>query len=47
MGNPIYGGPDKPWEETAALVVKRVPQIEQVDSKMVSASVRKAAEEMD
>ena len=45
VGNPIYG--DMEYEQVAPLVVKRLPQIEQVDSKMVSASIRKAAEEMD
>ena len=45
LGNPIYG--DKIPEEAAPLVVKRIPQIESVDAKMISASVRKMAEEMD
>ena len=43
--NPIYG--ERDWNEVAPMVVKRIPQIEQVDSKMISASIRKAAEELD
>ena len=45
LQNPIYG--EKTGEEAAPYVVKRIPQIEQIDGKMVSASIRKAAEEID
>ena len=45
MGNPVYG--DKTREENAPMVVKRIPQIETVDGKMVSPAVRKAASELD
>lgn len=45
IGNPIYG--DKTREENAPYVVKRIPQIETVDGKMVSPAVRKAASELD
>ena len=48
-GNPIYGDKsvDNYKELNAPLVVKRVPQIENVDGKMVSAATRAAAEGMD
>ena len=36
IGNPIYN--DKTLEEACPFVVKRIPQIEQVDAKMVSAA---------
>lgn len=45
VGNPIYG--DRAKEENHPYVVKRVPQIETVDGKLVPASVRKQAEELD
>ncbi len=45
VGNPIYG--EKTKEENAPYVVKRIPQIETVDSKMISPAVRKAASELD
>jgi dynein light chain 1 len=45
FGNPIYG--DKSKEENAPYVVKRVPQIENLDGKMVSPATRKTAEELD
>ncbi len=45
VGNPLYG--EKTKEENAPYVVKRIPQIETVDGKMVSASVRKLAQELD
>ena len=45
LQNPIYEARD--WSQVAPMVVKRIPQIEQVDSKMISASIRKAAEELD
>ena len=38
-GNPIYG--EKTKEDMAPVVVKRIPQIETVDGKMVSPAVRK------
>ena len=48
-GNPIYG--DKTVDDykmvNAPLVVKRIPQIENIDGKMVSAATRAAAEGMD
>ena len=43
-GNPIYG--DRANEENHPWVVKRVPQIEQIDGFMVSSQVRKQADEM-
>ena len=45
VGNPIYG--DRSREENAPLVVKRIPQVETVDGKLISAAVRKQAEDMD
>ena len=45
VGNPIYG--DRSKDDNAPLIVKRVPQIESIDGKMVSATTRKIAEEMD
>ena len=39
LGNPIYG--DRSRDDNAPLVVKRIPQIESVDGKMVSMAVRK------
>ena len=45
VGNPIYG--DRTREENAPYVVKRVPQIETVDGKMISAAVRKQAEDIE
>ena len=45
VGNPIYG--EKTKEENAPYVVKRIPQIETVDGKMISPAVRKAASELD
>jgi len=48
VGNPCYGERGDNYKEAnAPMVVKRVPQIESVDGKMVSASVRQAAEAMD
>ena len=43
--NPIYG--DKSKEENAPYVVKRIPQIENVDGKMVSPAIRKIAESLE
>ena len=43
-GNPIYG--DMEHEEIAPLVIKRAPQIEIVDGKMVSALIRKVADDL-
>jgi dynein light chain 1 len=45
VGNPCYG--EKTKEENAPNVVKRIPQIEMVDGKMISPAVRKAALESD
>merc|ERR1719498_1426312 len=49
VGNPIYGdrSADNYKEMNAPLVVKRIPQIENIDGKMVSAATRAAAEGMD
>ena len=45
IGNPCYG--DKSKEDNAPYVVKRIPQIEMVDGKMVSPAVRKMALELE
>ena len=45
LGNPVYG--EKTREECAPLIVKRVPQLETADGKMISPAVRKAASEID
>ena len=45
VNNPIYG--DMSYDECHPMVFKRLPNIENIDGKMVSASVRKAAEELD
>jgi len=45
LGNPIYG--DKSRDDVCPFVVKRIPQIETVDGKLVSSTVRKQAEDMD
>ena len=48
IGNPIYGDRGDDYKEkNAPLVVKRIPQIENVDGKMVSAATRAAAEALD
>ena len=49
VGNPIYGdrAQDNYKAINAPLVVKRIPQIENVDGGMVSAATRAAAEGMD
>ena len=50
VGNPCYTGRDEREtykEVNAPIVVKRIPQIETVDGKMVSAATRAAAEGMD
>lgn len=49
LGNPCYGdrGQDNYKEINAPLVAKRIPQIENIDGKMVSAATRAAAEGMD
>ena len=49
IGNAIYGdkGQENYRENNAPLVVKRIPQVENVDGKMVSASTRAAAEALD
>jgi dynein light chain 1 len=49
VGNPIYGdkAQDGYRENNAPLVVKRIPQVENVDGKIVSAAVRAAAEALD
>ena len=45
IGNSIYGDRD-PMDNHPTLV-KRVPQLEQCDGKMVSSYIRKVAEEME
>ena len=45
LGNPIYGEKDK--AEMKAQVVKRIPQIHNVDGILVNEEDRKAAEELD
>ena len=45
VGNPCYG--DKTREENGPYVVKKIPQVETVDGKMVSPAVRKAAQELE
>ena len=45
MGNPCYG--DKDRAEMAPYVVKRVPQLTELDTKTIQASVRRAAEQID
>ena len=45
IGNPCYG--DKSKEDNAPYVVKRIPQIEMVDGKMISPAVRKLALELE
>ena len=49
VGNPIYGdkSQDNYRENNSPLVVKRIPQLEIVDGKIVSAAVRAAAEALD
>ena len=45
MGNPIYG--DKSRDENAPYVVKKIPQIDTVDGKMITPSIRKLAQDLD
>ena len=45
IGNPCYG--DKSKEDNAPYVVKRIPQIEMVDGKMISPAVRTLALELE
>ena len=45
VGNPIYG--DKSKDDNAPYVVKRIPQIENVDGKMISPAIRKIAESLE
>ena len=45
MNNPFYG--EKSKEEMAPLVVKRIPQIETLDGKLITPAVRKAASDLD
>ena len=44
-GNPVYG--DMQYEEVAPMVIKRVPQIELIDGRMVSSLIRRMAEEIN
>ena len=43
--NAIYS--DRIWEENAPMVVKRVPQLEMIESRMISAGIRKQAEQLE
>ena len=45
VSNPVYGDRSRP--EAAPYVVRRVPQIGELDGVSIMASVRKAAEELD
>ena len=45
MGNPVYG--DKDRTEMAPYIVKRVPQIGELDTKGIQPAVRRAAEALD
>lgn len=45
MGNPLYG--DKPREEMAPYVFKRVQQLTELDTKAITGAVRRAAESLD
>ena len=47
IGNPIYGGADRERSENWPMVCKKVPQLESIDGKMISASVRQAADALD
>ena len=46
VGNPIYNDFNTK-EDAIPKVVKKIPQIETVDSKLVTAAIRQAAEEME
>ena len=46
VGNPIYNDYNS-REEAIPKVVKKIPQIETVDAKLVTAAIRQAAEEME
>ena len=41
----MYG--DKTREENAPIVIRKIPQCETVDGKMISQAVRKQAEELE
>ena len=45
IANPIYG--DREREENWPMVTKKCPQLESIDGKMISASVRQAADALD
>ena len=45
IGNPVYAGLEK--DEAIPKVVKKIPQIETVDSKLITAAIRQAAEECE
>ena len=47
VNNPALYDDMVPLDDFGPKVIKRVPALEAVDSKMISASIRKAAEEMD
>lgn len=46
VGNQVYAG-ETDWEKNAPQVIKRVPNLDSVDSKIVTPSIRKAADELD
>ena len=47
IGNPIYGAADRERSENWPMVCKKIPQLESIDGKMISASVRQAADALD
>ena len=47
IGNPIYGPADRDRSENWPMVTKKIPQLESIDGKMISASVRQAADALD
>ena len=47
VGNPIYGGLDKERSDSWPMVYKKIPQLESIDGKMISAAVRQAANALD
>ena len=46
IGNPIYND-FATREEAIPKVVKKIPQIETVDAKLITAAIRSKAEELD
>ena len=45
INNPVYG--DRSREENAPFVVKKIPQLDTIDSATVTAKIRKDAESLD